>query len=97
MYRATRPYPKTQALERANDVENLILFIDDDLRETALAVAGIEGYLVNTLKMLEQERLNRADVHTLATDTIVLEQLDLLTETLESLRRRMVRLSGKLR
>lgn len=96
MDRATRPYPKTQAL-RGQHVDNLLLFIDDDLRETALAMERIERYLTKTLEMLECNDLSREQVHALAVDTSVLDYVDLLNETLESLRRRMARLSGKLR
>ena len=37
--------------------------------------------------------LDRAEIHSLATDASVLEQVDMLNETLESLRRRMARLA----
>jgi hypothetical protein len=97
MDRATRPYPKTDALTQADRVGNLLLFIDDDLRETALAMERIEAYLVATLGMLERDRLTRAQVHQLATDTTVLEHVDMLNETLESLRRRMARLAANLK
>lgn len=97
MDRATRPYPKTEVLTQADRVGNLLLFIDDDLRETALAMERIESYLVSALAMLEKDRLTREQVHDLATDTTVLEHVDMLNETLESLRRRMARLASNLK
>lgn len=97
MDRATQPYPQTEVLSEADRVGNLLLFIDDDLRETALAMERIETYLVSTLAMLEQRRLTRAQVHGLATDTTVLEHVDMLNETIESLRRRMARLAANLK
>jgi hypothetical protein len=97
MDRATRTYPPTQALARARNVENLLLFIDDDLRETALSMQRIERYLVATLAMLESETIERATVQALATDRDVLSHVDALNETLESLRRRMARLAASLR
>jgi hypothetical protein len=97
MDRATRPYPQTDVLTQADRVGNLLLFIDDDLRETALAMERIESYLVSTLAMLEKDRLTREQVHDLATDTTVLEHVDMLNETLESLRRRMARLASNLK
>ncbi len=97
MDRATRPYPKTDALDQADRIGNLLLFIDDDLRETALAMERIETYLMATLGMLERDRLTRVEVQTLATDTTVLEHVDMLNETLESLRRRMARLAANLK
>jgi hypothetical protein len=97
MDRATRSYPVAAPLARVDDVENLLLFIDDDLRETALAMARIEEFLVRTLGLLEQSTLHREVVHDLASDTTVLDQLDLLNETVESLRRRMAKLAQRLR
>ena len=97
MDRANQPYPKTRALTGVDRVENLLLFIDDDLRETAMAISNIEAYLIQTLAMLERQELTRLEVHELASDTDILEHVDLLNETLESLRRRMARLASNLR
>ena len=97
MDRATREYPKNTALAGVRDVETLMLFIDDDLRETAMALAEIERYLVRTLALLEQPAVDRAEVKELACDEHVLDQLDMLNETLESMRRRMAKLATRLR
>jgi hypothetical protein len=97
MDRATRPYPKNESLRRVENVENLLLFIDDDLRETALAMERVEGYLLRTLDLLERKDLSRRDVQAIANDTTVLEHVDMLNETLESMRRRMARLASTLR
>lgn len=95
--RATTAYPQSEALTQVRNLENLILFIDDDLRETALALHHIEGYLLQTLGLLERPRLTRAEVQAVAGDEAVLEQVDHMVETLESLRRRLARLAGSLR
>lgn len=97
MDRATRPYPESPALKRIGGIENLMLFVDDDLRETALSLSKVEGYLVRLLDTLERPDVTRGDVHDLASDTGVLDQLDMLNETLESLRRRMAKLASKMR
>lgn len=81
------------ALGAVRDIENTLLFIDDDLRETALAMTRIEDYLHRTLVALESPELRREHVHALASDTRVLDHLDGLSETLESLRRRLAKLS----
>ncbi|MCA9682492.1 MAG: hypothetical protein KC457_09880 [Myxococcales bacterium] len=94
MDRASQPYEPNPALSKVNHVENLLMFIDDDLRETALSMERIERYLVSTLDMLEGDRLDRRQIHGLATDISVLDQVDLLNESLESLRRRMARLAS---
>lgn len=95
--RATRDYPKNSALDRIRDVETTMLFVDDDLRETALAIGRIETFLVHALQTLERADVCRADVVGLAQDTRVLDHLDLLNETVESLRHRLGRLASRMR
>ena len=97
MDRASRSYPKSEALTQVRNVENLLLFIDDDLRETALAMQRIEGYLVQALGLLEAPALTREQVQAVATDAEVLDHVDQMVETLESLRRRLARLAASLR
>ena len=67
------------------------------MRETALAMGRIESFLVATLGMLETDDLRRDMVQELASDTSVLEHVDMLNETLESLRRRMAKLAASLK
>lgn len=93
MDRASQPYAPNPALARLEHVENLLLFIDDDLRESALSMERIERYLVATLDLLEGDRLDRSEVEALAGNDEVLEQIDALNESLESLRRRVARLA----
>jgi hypothetical protein len=95
--RATQPYPQNSALAAVKDIENLILFVDDDLRETGLALQRIEGYLTRTLQTLESPEVRRSQVHALATEQQVLEHLDLLCETLEQLRRRLAKLAVRMK
>ena len=95
--RASASYPQTEALSQVRNLENVILFIDDDLRETALGLRHIEDYLIQTVGLLERPRLTRADVHAIASDDRVLEHVDTMVETLESLRRRLARLAASLR
>lgn len=97
MDRATRPHPQNGAVARVRNVENLLLFVDDDLRETALALVRIEGFLTRTLGMLESNEATRAHVQELATDVTVLEHLDVLNATLESLRRRLATLCSSMK
>lgn len=89
MDRGSQPHPSSPALGNLRNIENLMLFVDDDLRETALALTRIEGFLARTLQMLESPRLKREDVADVAGDRTVLEHVDHLNETLESLRRRL--------
>jgi hypothetical protein len=97
MDRATHDYPPNSALAAVKDIENLILFVDDDLRETGLALQRIEAYLTRTLQTLESPHVRRHDVHELATEQHVLEHVDLLCETLEQLRRRLATLALRMK
>ncbi len=97
MDRATRTYAVSETLSHARGVENLVLFIDDDLRETGLALGSVETYLVEILKLLEAPKMSREEVHALAADTQVLDHVDMLVETLETLRRRLAKLASSLR
>ncbi|WP_434421575.1 hypothetical protein [Nannocystis pusilla] len=97
MDRASRDYPESDALRGVRGVENLVLFIDDDLRETGMALGHVEGYLTEILRMLESPRIRREDVHALASDVRVLDHVDMLVENLETLRRRLTKLATSLR
>jgi hypothetical protein len=74
---------------RRYELSNLLLFVDDDLRETALAIGGIEGFLTAALNLLEKEDLESWELTALAGNDDVLDRLEYLGETLVSLRRRM--------
>lgn len=95
--RGSQPTQVGDALERVRDIENLLLFVDDDIRETALAMQRIEDYLTRTMATLDHPQLRREHVLALAGDERVLDHLDRLSETLESLRRRLARLSASMK
>lgn len=97
MDRASRTYPEPEALRGVRGLENLMLFVDDDLREAGMALGNVERYLVEILRIFEAPRVAREDVHALANDTRVLDHVDALVETLETLRRRLTKLAGSLR
>lgn len=85
------------SLSHIRNIENLMLFVDDDLRETALAITRIEQYLSRALSVLEVAEPRREDVQAVATDPSVLDHMDLLNETLENLRRRLATLGTHLK
>ena len=67
------------------------------VRESSLALGSVETYLVEILKLLEAPKMTREEVHALAADTQVLDHVDMLVETLETLRRRLAKLASSLR
>lgn len=70
------------------DVANLMLLIDDDLRETATAMNDIEGFLADAQRLLDATELEPQALLRLCADDEVLECMDTLSETLQTLRRR---------
>jgi hypothetical protein len=71
------------------DLQNLILFLGDDLRECALAVGGIEAFLVRAQRVLEKPDLTPAELRAIVDDRLVVERFELLADALGSLRRSM--------
>jgi hypothetical protein len=77
------------SLAERYELTNLLLLIDDDLRETALALAGIEHFLADALRLLDREGVRPTELVRLAQDGDVLDRMDTLAETLTALRRRL--------
>ena len=77
------------ALRDRPDLENLVLFLDDDLRESAIAVGGIEAFLLEAQRVLEKPDLAPDELRRLVEDARVIERLSLLEDALASLRRSM--------
>jgi len=86
-----------RALARRHDLANLLMLVDDDLRETALALGGIEQFLGCALTLIEKPDLTREELATLAGDDGVRERIDLLADNLASLRRRMGQIAASLK
>jgi hypothetical protein len=67
----------------------MILFLADDLRESALAMGGIEAFVMRAQRILEKPDLATSDLRVLVDDHEVLERMDLLWDALSSLRKSM--------
>jgi hypothetical protein len=85
---AERDGTDNPTLTRRYELQNLLLLIDDDLRETARAMGGIERFLADALRSLDDEEVRATELLRLAGDGDVLERMDTLCESLASLRRR---------
>lgn len=77
------------AIRGRHDLSNLVLFLADDLRECALAVGGIEAFLLRAQRILEQPELSAEELAAVVDDRQVLERFELLADALGSLRRSM--------
>jgi len=82
----TLPSP---VIRSRHELRNLVLFLGDDLRECALAVGGIESFLVRAQRVLENPELGAADLRAIVDDRRVIERFELLSDALGSLRRSM--------
>ncbi len=80
--------PVQGVLARRRELENLILFLGDDLRESALALGGIEAFLVSAHKTLERPDLSPESLSALVSEDID-GRIELLADALQSLRRSM--------
>ena len=82
----TQPSP---TLRDRHELKNLILFLGDDLRESALAVGSIEAFLLRAQQLLERPDISPSELKSLVDDDSVIERFDLLWDALSSLRRSM--------
>ena len=73
--------------ERA-ELENLLLFASDDLRESALAVGGIEAFLVRARHLLDNVDDSADEIAELL-QTDLEERVQALDDALSALRRSM--------
>jgi len=79
------------------DVANLMLLIDDDLRETAGAMSCIEGFLGEAQRLLDEEQMRADELLRLCASGEVLAQMDALADALQTLRRRLGALAATVR
>ena len=76
-------------LRERGELANLVLFLDDDLRESAMAVGGIEAFLLEAQRVLEKPDLAPEELRRLVDDPRVAERIALLEDARASLRRSM--------
>jgi len=85
------------AIRGRYELRNLILFLADDLRESALAVGGIEAFLLRAQRVIENPALTADQLREIADDRQVVEKFELLSDALASLRRSMAMIHDSLK
>lgn len=85
------------ALTERYALQNQLLLIDDDLRESALSLSAVEQFLHDALGLLENESVTAADVAHLVGNGDTLDRMDALAETLTSLRRRLIAIASQIK
>jgi hypothetical protein len=85
------------ALTERSALRTHLLLIDDDLREAALGLGAVEQFLSDAADLLENERVTAADLARLAERGDAIDRLESLSETITSLRRRLLAVASQLR
>jgi hypothetical protein len=84
-------------LSQRFELKNLLLFLDDDVRESAKAMVRVERYLGKALALLDAEEVDAAQLDALAGEQAIFDDLHTLVDTLGSLRARMGKVASTLR
>lgn len=85
-----------QALRRP-EIANLVMIVEDDLRQTALALGAVEQYLGKAHGLLEQPDVTAQALVDMARDPDVVTRIDDLSENLANLRRTMHRIAAAMK
>jgi|GEM_PF-2777233 len=81
-----------QASASSSELSNLLYFVGDDLREAAMAVGGIEAFLVAVEELLADPAVSAAAVGELDSYAQVNERIERLGDSMDSLCRSLYRL-----
>ena len=85
------------ALAERHELANLLLLVDDDLRETARALGSVDAFLAQAADLLDREGVQAEDLASLATDSDVIDRLDDLQENVAGLRRKLLAIASQMR
>lgn len=77
--------------QASSELDNLLMFVADDLRESTLSLSGIEAHLVAVQRLLRAGELEPGEVDE-AVGADLDGRLDALADSLGSLQRRLQRL-----
>lgn len=85
------------ALSQRSELRNLLLFLDDDVRESGKALVRVEKYLHRALALLDAQSVSADELDALAGEQAIFDDLHTLVDTLGSLRARMGKVATALR
>src|SRR6185437_6419091 len=85
------------ALSKRFELKNLLLFLDDDVRESAKALGRVEEYLGRALALLDKGDVGADELEALSDEQAIFDDLHTLVDTLGSLRARMGKVASTLR
>ena len=85
------------SLRARPEVQNVLLLVEDELRESALALGAVEQFLGSTMELLESRTLSRSDLEDAADDEDTLERVETLADSLTNLRRHLRTIAASLK
>lgn len=85
------------ALSNRFELRDLLLFLDDDVRESSKAIGRVERYLGRALALLDAGDVSPDELDALADEQAIFDDLHTLVDTLGSLRARMAKVASALR
>ena len=85
------------ALAQRSELKNLLLFLDDDVRESGKALVRVEKYLGRALALLDATEVSADELSEMAREQDIFDDLHTLVDTLASLRARMGKVASSLR
>jgi hypothetical protein len=85
------------ALSQRFELRNLLLFLDDDVREAGKALVRVERYLGRALSLLDAAEVRADELESLADEQAIFDDLHTLVDTLGSLRTRMGKVASTLK
>jgi hypothetical protein len=85
------------SLSQHFELRNLLLFLDDDVRESAKALVRVEKYLGRAMALLDDGEVTADALDTLSDEQAIFDDLHTLVDTLGSLRSRMGKVASTLR
>ncbi len=88
---------KNPALASKSELKNLLLFLDDDVRESGKAIVRVEKYLARALALIDAPTVSADELDALSDEQQIFDDLHTLVDTLGSLRKRMGKVASSLK
>jgi hypothetical protein len=89
-----QPLPEAIPQDARPRVSQRMLLLADELRESALAAAGVEAYLVRLHRLLDRDDVSLAELRAVAADDEIERRLGVLDDAIASLRRSLLSVAG---
>lgn len=85
------------ALAHKTELRNLLLFLDDDVRESGKSLVRVEKYVARVLALLDAPTVTADELQELSREQAIFDDLHGLVDTLASLRARLGKVASSLR